>query len=93
MPGPWIGAMDNGGFMATRDWEVGDLFECRMYDGSREEQKMAIWRATAICERGHGRWLEGVLEVVEDDHLKWWLTQALEQAATGLSNFTFVMVQ
>ena len=60
--------------MATRDWEVGDLFECRMYDSSREEQKMAIWRTTVVGERSHGRWLEGVLEVVEDDHLKWWLT-------------------
>eukprot|EP00435_Cladocopium_sp_Y103_P033154 s2830_g8.t1 len=75
MPGPWIGAMDNPGFMATREWDPDDILECRMYDSSKQEQKMAIWRVVQVGERAHGRWLTATLEVVEDEHLKWWLTK------------------
>ena len=32
MLGPWINAQDNVGFMALREWELGELFENVVFD-------------------------------------------------------------
>ena len=69
MPGPWIGAADNPGFLAKRAWESGEILEAVMYDEEKRPQGKGLWHIITLGEKAHGTWLTGTLVAVEDDHL------------------------
>ncbi len=74
MPGPWVSATDNPGFMAARDWKAGEIIEAEVYDNSRGQQGKTLW---VVQQEGkldrNGKYLEARLVIVEDEHLNWWL--------------------
>ena len=74
MPGPWVSALDNPGFMAAREWKAGEIIEAEVYDNSKGQQGRTLW---VVQQEGkldrNGKFLEARLVIVEDDHLSWWL--------------------
>lgn len=74
MPGPWVSATENPGFMAGRSWTEGEIIEAVVYDNALSPQGKTLW---TLVQEGKlsrsGRFLEARLVIAEDDHLNWWL--------------------
>lgn len=74
MPGPWVNASENAGFMAARKWRAGEIVEAVVYDNSQKEQGKTLWLVEQEGKHDRrGRYLEAKLIIAEDDHLDWWL--------------------
>ena len=74
MPGPWVSAADNAGFMAARIWREGEIIEAVVYDNQMGDQGRTLWMVQQDGKQDRrGRFVEARLVIAEDEHLNWWL--------------------